>query len=228
MASAEDIAKMNEKLEQLLARAIREYRAENDEKVAAQEKKIDGNTERIAALESRLSELESRRSEVNNSSTAMELMKQMGLRNNVCIHGVPSMAGEGLVNIVLAIGVAISVAIAADDISSVSRAKASAQSPGLIIVKFKDFKKKLEYLSKEALPRLTVDHLKIANIQSKKLLCVNQQMTPYISAVFYRARAAVREGFFKACWLSDHGIAFRMHDDSTKTVTSGTEIETPY
>lgn len=151
-------------------------------------------------------------------------MKQQQLRCNICIHGVPAQNGENIPQLFSSICSALKVKLAATGVVSSYRTKPSHRSPGLIIVKLNSLDKKLEIVAaKRSHPKLSLANLNLS--PANKLIYINNQMTPHMSAVFYKAKSAIINGHCKTAWLGANGIMIRLQDDSTTCVSSADSLD---
>lgn len=172
------------------------YRSETDGKIEGISSTVEDVSSRLRLLEERLAAVEKRAPtgahKESLDSASVELLKQFNLKNNVCISGVPIKSNENINSIISAVGKALTFRFDAADIVSAYRAKSSKKSPGLIIVKFAKFEKKLEFLAKKREKKvLKVSALGLALDKPNGILYVNNQLTPYFSMIFMRQNKPV-------------------------------------
>lgn len=209
---------------------LAEYRNETDKKIIGISSKVDGVCDNVKILEDRLAALE-RNSNVNppnvaSESSSVELIKQFNLKNNVCISGIPSKQNESTIEIVTAVGKALKVQFGPHDIQSTYRTKASKKSPGLIIIKFANFEKKIELLSsKRNKKSLKVKELHLNLDKPKGELYINNQLTPHFAEIFMKAKRATFNEIIKSCWIGSNCVTIKLNDDKQILIKSMAELD---
>lgn len=198
------------------------YKKSNDARVSQLEVKLD---ECLA----RLSECEKRNSPANigpsptSDIAERELIKQQSLKNNICISGIPSIENENAIDTISKVFTALGFISDDGDIAAAYRTKSRPNSGGLLIVKFTSFEKKLELLSSKKKKRqLSLYNLKLGSKDS--LVYIGNQLTPYYSSLFYKAKKAIGDGFFVSRWLSNQGVSVKLHDNTIHKIKSEEDI----
>lgn len=154
------------------------------------------------------------------------MWKHRKLKNNICIHGIPFAEAEDLSVVVNAFLRAIGVRVGEKEVEGMYRTKPSANSPGLVVVKFATFAAKLEVMNAKKQRRdLAVSHLALGLPNEKKHIYVHHHLTPHISAVFYWARSCVAEGYAKALWIGSDGINVGLMDGAVKLLQPREHVE---
>lgn len=207
---------------------LAEYRNETDNKIQCISSTVDDACVRIKFLEEKLAALENN-VKVPNASTdliSVELLKQFNLKNNVCISGLPSKHKENIKDVISAVGKALSVRFGPNDILSAYRAKSSQKSPGLIIIRFANFNKKIELLSsKRKKKTLKVNELGLDLEKPNGILYINNQLTPYFSEIFMKAKRATFHDKIKSCWMASNCVSIITNDDTKMLIKSMGELE---
>lgn len=192
------------------------YMSDTNKKIDEVSSKTDKNGEKIASLEERMLKLEAKSEAASLSGDTSELSKQQALRNNICIHGVPYTEDENLNNILTLLSEAIDVPINAANYSKVYRTTSKPNNPGIIIVCFADFSKKIEILNaRKAKPNLTVGDLKM-NVNQTNKVYINNHLTPFFGRIHRAGRLAVNEGKLYSCWMSMNSICVRQAENSER------------
>lgn len=156
---------------------------------------------RIAELEAKINKLEGAKT---HDTVRMddESVKQEALRRNVCIFGIPHTVNENLGTILSALSSAIGCSIDPLDIADKYRVKATAPV-GLIVIRFNNFKKKLEFLaSAKRKGRLSVSSLNLNLSSSESIIYINNHLTPYFAKIFRMGRQAVMDKKIDSCWFA--------------------------
>lgn len=220
----------NEKMNNLMytsnatLKQLTDYIGANDVRVEALSTRINENDDLFARFESRLAALEGSKPAVVDPNAEHELQKQQQLKCSICFSGLPYVEGENIPRILNAIWFAIKVKVAPADIVNTHRTKPSKRSPGLICVKFATYEKKIEVMAAKRKTNLILTDLNLNLAPGERRLFANHQMTPYFSAIFYKARQAQANGTIMASWIGNYGLNMRLTDDSVKVVKSEAEF----
>lgn len=202
------------------------YRESNDARVNSLETKLSDCIARLEECERKCANTITTTQSLTNELDICdrELAKQQALKNNICISGIPVQSNENINSIVNSVLGALAVTISADDTQSSYRTKPRQNSNGLIIVKFPSFEKKLEVLSaKKKFKQLTLKDIKLGS--SSVSVFISNQLTPFYSSLFYKAKLAISDGFFVSRWLCNKGVNVKTSDGTIHTVKSTADID---
>lgn len=196
------------------ADSLSQYMDTMDNKVESLSETVKADSDRITSLENKIAVLLKNSSPAPNST---ELAKQAILRNNICIHGIPSGITLSLDSIVTGIASALGIQILTSDYSSVYRTAGNGDRPGFIIVKLNQFSKKLEVLkAKRTKNKLTLKDLKL-NIQpDDQHVFVNNQLTPHFGKILQTAKKAVAEKKLFSCWIALNCLCVKPSEQSER------------
>lgn len=198
-----------------------------NDRIGALEGSVDDYKQKCSEMELRLSALEEGGTSSIPNQIDIETSKQAKLGGNLCIHGVPERQNESIMNIIKAICAALNVKFNNTDIISAHRSKPSAKSPGLIVVKFVNFNKKIELLqAKKNKKSLNLAQLKMGLEPKNKLIYFNHHMTPFYANIHRKCKQAQSDGSIEGCWLSSNGIIIKLNDNSTRLINKMDDIET--
>lgn len=156
--------------------------------------------DRIAALEHKINQLVAAKS---NNMVRMddESAKQEALRRNICICGIPHTVNEDLGAILSALSSAIGCSYDPLDFADKYRVKTNTGS--LIVIRFNNFKKKLEFLAaSKKKGKLLVSNLNLNVSSSNSTIYINNHLTPHFAKIFRMGRQAVIEKRIDSCWFA--------------------------
>lgn len=218
---------MDQKIDLILANTtatrneLADYRTANDSRVNIVENQVGELLNRIAKLETSSSASSTNLEQIVSER---ELVKQIALKNNFCIHGVPRSSDENAIHIVEDLCNAIKYKFSSNKFLSAYRTKASDKYPGLIVVKCSSAEVKSAVMAaKMKLPRLGLEGAVYGG--RDRLIFVNHHLTPFYSKLLYKAKMARINGFFVSERINTNGIALRKHDDTIINVRSIAELE---
>ena len=165
------------------------------------------------ALQSELNELGRRAQALEYEQDALE---QYTRKFNVEIHGVPEYEGENLQDIVMKIGLKMSVDVTTQDIDIVHQLFRKSQAIKPIIVRFTLYKKRREFykgrfhLKETNLTEITG----IAQGYADGRIFVNKNLTQYRQEVLAKARKMKKANKIFRVWTVDGKIFVRKTEDS--------------
>ena len=150
-----------------------------DGKIATIKKDVKSNHEKIDVMENRMQSLETK---LVTADYERELAKQQALKNNISIFGCPKLNDEDVQTIAINIFKAYGNDFSATDFSAVYRTAGRPNSTS-IIVKFKEFDKKLMALNSkpsESKKKELASEI-IGATQSNTPIFINNHVTPFFA-----------------------------------------------
>ena len=165
------------------------------------------------ALQSELNELGRRAQALEYEQDALE---QYTRKFNVEIHGVPEYEGENLQDIVMKIGLKMSVDVTTQDIDIVHRLFRKSQVIKPIIVRFPSYKKRREFYKGRFYLKETniTEIIGIAQGYANGRIFVNENLTQYRQEVLAKARKMKKANKIFRVWTVDGKIFVRKTEDS--------------
>lgn len=169
----------------------------------------------IKILFARMSNIEKGTSSTVNNG---ELNKQILLRNNISISGMPYDPNENLADIVdwvldalglpeLKIGELVKV-------KRISNAKSK-----LIIAGFRDYETKLAVMQIKASKKISLSDIYELRVgEANPQIYINNHLTPFYGNLSYHGRNAISNGLIHSCWVSSRGFLVRLNGDSDPIV----------
>lgn len=192
---------------------LKRLSSRTDSKIATLDGKLSKVTNDMNTLFSRVRDVE-RRSNSNatalSSSDDYELRKQERLRNNITIANFPILPNENYFDILNGVLRAIDCKPATvDEISDAKRVPNSKSN--LIIVKFRDFERKLDIMKRKADSSIMLSNiLKLEPGDRNPRIYINTQLTPFYSRLSYLCRHAASNKRIHSGWLSSSGFLVRL------------------
>lgn len=194
--------------------SLAQYMQTMDTRVDSLSNTVNTDSDRISKLEAKIAALEKNASAAPNSN---EMAKQANLRNNICLHGIPSLDTISLDNIVTATVSALGIQLSTSDYSSVYRTSGSGSLPGFIIVKLNEFTKKLEILkAKRSINSLCLKDLNLNLQPDDQPIFVNNQLTPHFGKLLQIAKKAVSERKLHSCWIALNCLCIKPAENSDR------------
>ena len=165
------------------------------------------------ALQSELNELGRRVQALEYEHDALE---QYTRKFNVEIHGVPEYEGENLQDIVMKIGLKMSVDVTTQDIDIVHRLFRKSQVIKPIIVRFPSYKKRREFYKGRFYLKETniTEIIGIAQGYANGRIFVNENLTQYRQEVLAKARKMKKANKIFRVWTVGGKIFVRKTEDS--------------
>lgn len=180
-----------------------------DSKFAAVNTELNAHKDKHNDLETRLLSLESK---MSSSNYERELSKQKQLKNHVNIFGFPKTDGEDLKETALTIFKAFGCNISKSDFDSVYRTNGRAPKFSSIVVKFKDFEKKLNVLNSKKQIRLK-DVAECSESQQNIGIYINNHTTPYFGRIMAAGRKAAKEKIIHSCWMVANSCLIQLKEN---------------
>lgn len=199
---------------------IRDEAIKTNEAVKQNEKKIKKNEMKLAGYEENTETLK----------FEIEKLKARELINDITIAGINKCEDQQLPDIFDKICRIINVGVNLSE-CTIYRAKGSDKHDGLVIVKFRNPRKKFEIISaKKKFGPLFTEQLyeakgAAAHIENKQIF-VNHHITPYFNGILYKARQAKIQNKIFAAWANSAGVYYKINEkDMAKRFDSFQEIE---
>lgn len=202
---------------------LENFVAATDERINSLSSRV-GETENLnAQFESRIAALEDAAATAINNN---ELSKQQKLSYNVSIHGVPQSSKENVDTIIKSICALLKVNVEPNDITKSYRISASQNAPGIIVVHFSSFGKKLELMrAKKKRDKIIASDLKLKLSPGDSVIFINNHLTPFYAKLLQKCKQAVKEGCLKSCWLMSSGKCVKDGHDKVSVVKCEADLE---
>lgn len=172
------------------------------EELATVTSAISDLTERVVAIEETQSTL----------AYEIELLKQKGLSNNICIAGIEAEESENLAEIVTKIASTIGIVCEQEDIIDTYRTAGQ-----WIIARFHTDAIKFGLLkAKKEKKSLIVDELGLNLDGGTNEIFINHHLTPFFANLLFLARKAVKRNELSAAWFTNKGICVKRTDKDTQ------------
>lgn len=186
-----------------------------DETVATHTAVIASNTGEIGELRNKIGNMETKSDALTYSH---ELNKQLNIRFNVTVTGVPYTAGENLTELALAVFDHIGASVTANDIASVYRLKYGT----MFVVKFKSFETKAAVMEAKSnveilLSDIVGESAQTSNSIEKKQIYINTHVIPYFGRILSHGRRAVKEKRLHSCWMTNNGVVAKLTNESKES-----------
>lgn len=188
---------------------LSDFKLSLDSKFAAVDTELKTHKDKHNELETRVLSLESK---MSSSNYERELSKQQQLKNNVNIFGFPKTDGEDLKETALTIFKAFGCNILKSDFDSVYRTNARTPKFSSIVVKFKDFEKKLHVLNSKKQIRLK-DVAECSESQQNIGIYINNHTTPYFGRIMAAGRKAAKEKIIHSCWIGANSCLIQLKEN---------------
>lgn len=138
-----------------------------------------------------------------------ELQKQQALKNNISIYGYPKEDNENIVEAALKVFAAFGVTFSQIDFASVYRTAIKRPKFSAIIVKFKDFGKKLSILNSKSNKTVKLSDIN-GNNDSNMQLYLNNHVTPFFGGLLAAGRQAIKDEIIHSCWIGATGCMVKL------------------
>lgn len=175
---------------------------------------LKAHSTKFTVIEERMSQFETK---LALAKYEQELSKQQALKNNISIVGCPKYDDENVTETVIKIFKAFGVHFKPTDFSGVYRSMGKKPSFTSIIVKFKDFEKKLAALNSKAKKPIKMSDVFGAS-QSNAQIYLNNHVTPFFGRLLSVGRQAVKDERIHSCWIGTGGCLIKL-DETSKPIT---------
>lgn len=169
----------------------------------------------IKLLFARISNIERGATSTTNNG---ELNKQILLRNNITISGMPYVTNENLTDIVDWVLDALGLPeLKNGELVKVKRIL-NARSK-LIIAGFRDYEMKLAVMQAKISKRISLsDIYELRDGEANPQIYINNHLTPFYGNLSYHGRNAISNGLLHSCWVSSRGFLVKLQGDSDPIV----------
>lgn len=180
-----------------------------DNKFKAVDKELATHITQFIEMDSRVSVVEQA---MADAAYEKELNKQMALKNNISIFGVPMKSGELVSAIALEVLNAFDCKLDANSISNAYRSVGRDNKFPSIIIKFNSFETKLKALN--AKKQVTLNDVpSFKSDKSKEPIYINNHATPYFGRILALGRRAVKEKRIHSCWIGANGCLIKLAEN---------------
>lgn len=194
---------------------IHQLSSHTEAKFNSIDKQMAKTTSDLKSLFTRMSNIESG---APSPSINNELQKQLQLRNNISISGMPFDQKENVVDIVdwILDGLGLPELKAGELINARRISNSKSQ---LIIVSFRDFELKNAVMQLKAKKRISLsDIYELRPNEANPHIYINNHLTPFYSNLSYHGRNAISNKLIHSCWVSSRGFLVKLDEDSKPSV----------
>lgn len=180
-------------------------------KFAAIDAELGVNKQSFKNIENKLKVMEKK---VDTATYDKELTKQQQIKNNISIFGFPKADDENVVNIAICVLKAFGCNFDQNDFNGVYRTVGKSAQFSTIVVKFKEFAKKMSALEVKAKKPVTLgDITNCDDIQRNKPIFINNHVTPYFARLLAVGRQGVKSKSIHSCWIGSTGCLVKKTED---------------
>lgn len=180
-----------------------------DVKITAIQSELKAHNDRFSGIDDRIQRLERK---LVSADYERELAKQQALKNNISIFGCPKYDEEEVSTTAIKIFKAFGIEFNASDFSAVYRSTGT-KNLSSIIVKFKDFEKKLQAINtKPGQKEIKVSDI-IGATQVNARIYINNHVTPFFGRLLAAGRQAVKEEVIHSCWIGTTGCLVKLQEN---------------
>lgn len=180
-----------------------------DTKFAAINTEIKAHSDKFVDMEERMSRFESSLAAANYDR---ELSKQQSLKNNISIFGCPKIGDENVTETAIKVFKAFGSTFVPSDFQTVYRTSGKKPSFTSIIVKFREFEKKLAAMSSKAQKQVKVSDV-IGDSKSIAQIYLNHHVTPFFGRLLAAGRTAVKDEIIHSCWINTMGCMIKFEEN---------------
>lgn len=197
---------MEIKTEQFTKSEFSKFDKKLDSKFKVVNKELAAHSSQFIEMDSRVAVVEQA---MADTAYEKEQIKQMALKNNISIFGVPVKTGEVVSSIAMEVLKAFGCKLDANSISSAYRTVGRANKVSSIIIKFNNFENKLKALNAKKQVLLS-DVPSFKSDKSKVPIFINNHVTPFFGRILGLGRRAVKEKRIHSCWIGANGCLIKM------------------
>lgn len=225
-ASNNDVFKLLNEIrkDQIRKSDLTDFKKEIKSAIGKVDTKLKSQDNRIDLIETKVSKFEGSLSSINYE---LENQKQLAIKNNISIVGIPKSAKEDPRKTVLLVCQKLQLQISEEDIVAVYRTSNKASNFSSIIVKFEQFASKKSVLDAKSKKKLSLfDIIKGEAANKKKPVYLNNHLTPFFARLFSAGRQAVKEKRIHSCWIASNGCLMKQNEnDEPKVIRSIDDLD---
>lgn len=194
---------------------IRQLTSQTERKFKSIDDRLAKTNGDIKSLFARMSNIERGAPPASNNT---ELQKQILLRNNIAISGMPIEPNENLSDIVDWIFDGLGLpALKEGELVRARRIPNSKTK--LIIASFRDFELKSAVMQRKVTKRISLSDLfELRAGESNPPIFINNHLTPFYSNLSFHGRNAMANKQIHSFWISSRGFLVKLNEDSNPIV----------
>lgn len=170
---------------------------------------LKSHTSQLSEIDERMAQFEKKLASATYNN---ELQKQQALKNNISIYGYPKEDNENVIEVALKVFAAFGVTFSQNDFASVYRTSIKRPKFSAIIVKFKDFGKKLSILNSKSNKTVKLSDIN-GNNDSNMHLYLNNHVTPFFGGLLAAGRQAIKDEIAHSCWIGATGCMVKLTEN---------------